>query len=57
MQKNFVKGVIVGGLLATSIGMMMNSDMSGARRKMMRNGRTFLRKSGSLINNVVDLFR
>jgi gas vesicle protein len=57
MQKGFVKGVIVGGLLAASVGMMMNSDMSGTRRKMMRNSRTFLRKSGDLINNVVDLFR
>ncbi|MGE5615148.1 MAG: YtxH domain-containing protein [Bacillota bacterium] len=57
MQKSFVKGVIVGGLLAASVGMMMNSDMAGARRRMMRNGRNFLRKSGGFINNVVDMFR
>lgn len=59
MEKSFVKGVIVGGLLTASIKMMMNSDMmsSGTKKRMMRDGRTFLRKSGGFINNVVDLFR
>lgn len=59
MYKGFVKGVIVGGLIASSVSMMMNSDMvsSRSKRRMMRSGRSFLRKSGNIINDVADLFR
>lgn len=54
-----MKGVMVGGLVAASIGFMMNSDMmSGrARRKMIKSGRHILRKTGNIMSEVADLFR
>ena len=59
MQRGFVKGVMVGGIIAASVSMMMNSDMvkPRTRRRMMKSGRSFLRKSGDVISDVADLFR
>jgi hypothetical protein len=59
MQGSFTRGMVVGGIIAASVSMMMNSDMMNNknRRKMMRTGRTFIRKSGNIIGDVVDLFR
>lgn len=59
MRNGFMKGVMVGGLVAASIGFMMNSDMmSGrARRKMIKSGRHILRKTGNIMSEVADLFR
>lgn len=59
MQNGFVKGVMIGGFIGASVSMMMNSDMVKPRtkRRMMRNGRSLLRKSGNLISDVADMFR
>jgi gas vesicle protein len=59
MQRGFVKGIVVGSLVAASVGMMMNSDMmsSKSRRRVMRGGKSFIRKSGNLISDVADMFR
>jgi gas vesicle protein len=59
MQRGFVKGMVVGSIVAASVGMMMNSDMmsSKSRRRMMRGGKSFIRKSGNLISDVADMFR
>ena len=59
MQNGFVKGVVVGGIIASSITMMMNSDMVSpkSKRRMMRNGKSFLRKSSHIMGDVADLFR
>ena len=59
MQNGFVKGVVVGGIVAASVSMMMNSDTVKPRtkRRMMRNGRSFLRKSSNIIGDVADIFR
>jgi len=59
MRNGFMKGVMVGGLVAASIGFMMNSEMLSGRtkRKMIRSGRNFLRKSGNIMSEVADLFR
>ncbi|MEN6313054.1 MAG: YtxH domain-containing protein [Clostridiaceae bacterium] len=59
MQNGFIKGVMVGGIIAASVSMMMTSDMVKPRTKkrMMRNGRSFLRKSSSIIGDVADMFR
>lgn len=58
MNGGFTRGLIVGSLIGTSIGMMM-PDMkhSKARKRMMRNGRNMLRKSGNIISDMVDVFR
>ncbi len=59
MHNSFTKGLIVGGFIGASISAMMNSDMMSSRNKkrMMRNSRSLIRKSGHVIGDVVDLFR
>jgi len=55
----FTKGLIIGGLIGTSIGMMMGPDMmkSRTRKKLMRNGRNMIRRSGNLISDVIEMIR
>lgn len=59
MQNGFVKGLMVGGVIAASVSMMMNSEMVKPRtkRRMMKNGRSLLRKSSNIIGDVADIFR
>ena len=59
MQKGLVKGMLIGGLVATSVNMMMNSDMMQSRngRRAMRRGKSLLRRSSNIIGDVVDIFR
>ncbi len=60
MQRGgFTKGLIIGGIIGASMSMMMNGDMSRKKykRKMMHDGRDFMRKSGQIISDVVELFR
>ena len=59
MRSGFAKGMLVGGIIATSVGMIMNSDKvnPGTRRRVMKNGRMLMRKSSNLISDVVDMFR
>ena len=59
MQKGLVKGMLIGGLVATSVNMMMNSDMMHSRngRRAMRRGKSLLRRSSNIIGDVVDIFR
>lgn len=58
MHNSFTRGLVVGGLIGASI-IMMKPDLmkNRTRKKMMRTGRTFFRKSGSIVGDVVDLFR
>lgn len=59
MNGGFRKGLVVGSLIGASVSMMMNSDMMRPRnrRRMMKTGRTLLRKSGGIISDVIDAFR
>lgn len=59
MRNGFVKGVMVGGIVAASVGFMMNTDMISGRtkRKMIRGGRNLLRKTGHIMNEVSEMFR
>lgn len=58
MSGGFTKGLIIGSIIGASV-VMMNPDMMKGRnkKKMMRTGRAFLRKSGSLIGDIVEIFR
>lgn len=58
MKGSFAKGMIVGGLIGASLA-MMNSDMMTMknRKKMMKMGRNFLRRSGSFVNGIIDYMR
>lgn len=59
MDKAFTRGLIIGGIVGASIGMMRNSNMmSGRNRKrIMKAGRKVMRQSGQLVSNIVDMFR
>ncbi|NLD48816.1 MAG: YtxH domain-containing protein [Clostridiaceae bacterium] len=59
MRSNFTRGLIIGGIIGASVSMAMNSDMMNGRsgRKMKRNSMDLMRKSGSLISDVIELFR
>lgn len=60
MQRNgFARGLIVGGMLGASLSMMMNPDpMRGrTRRRMMRGGKGILRRSGSLLGDVIGFMK
>ncbi len=59
MGNGFTRGIIVGSIIGASVSMIMNPDMMKGRnrRKMMRNGRNLMRKSGNIVGDVVDLFR
>lgn len=59
MHSNFTKGLIVGGIIGASMSMMMKSDYMNPRtkRRMMRTGRTLLKRSGGVIGDVIDIFR
>lgn len=58
MKGSFTKGMIVGGLIGASLA-MMNSDMMNMknRKKMMKMGRNFLRRSGSFVSDIIDYIR
>ena len=59
MRNGFMKGVMVGGIVAASVGFMMNTDMISGRtkRKMIRGGTNLLRKTGHIMNEVSEMFR
>lgn len=60
MRNGFVKGMMVGGIMAASVGLIMNSEMvmsSRTKKRMVRGGRNLLRKSTNIISDVADLFR
>jgi len=59
MRNGFTTGLIVGSMIGASVSMMINQDMmkSRNRRKMVKAGRNFIKKSGNIIGDVVDMFR
>lgn len=59
MHNGFAKGILVGGIIAASVTVMANSDMMkpGNRRRMMKAGRNFVKRSGSVIGNLADMLR
>ena len=42
----FIKGALIGGIVATSIYMMYSEDFSNARRKMTKKGKKLIKKLG-----------
>lgn len=59
MNGRFTKGMIIGGMVGASIGMMMGPDMmkNRTRRKVKRAGRQLLRRSGNWLEDIVDFIR
>jgi gas vesicle protein len=59
MRGRFTRGLLIGGLIGASISMLSNPQGMKNRnnRRMMRTGRNLLRKSGNVVEDVIDLFR
>lgn len=59
MRGGFTRGLVIGGLIGASIGMIKNSDMMKprSRRRMMRTGRNMIRRTSHALGDVIDLLR
>lgn len=59
MHGNFTRGLIVGGIIGASVSMMMNPDVmkNSTRKRIMRTSKNFLRRSGGILGDVVEIFR
>lgn len=59
MHNGFTKGLLIGSIIGVSVSVVSNSDMMrpGNRRRMMKAGKTFIRRSGNIIGNVADILR
>jgi gas vesicle protein len=59
MRIGFTRGLLIGGLIGASLSMLSNPDgvKSRKNRRVMKAGRNLLRKSGNVVEDVVDLFR
>lgn len=58
MQNNFTRGLLIGGIIGASLSMIVNPKVSNrTKRKLIKNGRSVLRKSNSLIGDLVEIFR
>lgn len=42
----FMKGMLIGGIVATGIAMMYAENMDQSKRKMMKKGKQFARRMG-----------
>lgn len=42
----FLKGAMIGGMVATGIFMMYSENEANARKKMMKKGKQFMKKIG-----------
>ena len=58
-NNSFAKGMIIGSMIGASVGMAMNSDAMSNRSKkrMRRKGMDLMRKSGTIIGDVMSLLR
>lgn len=58
MNNGFTKGIIIGSIIGATVSAMMDPGiMRSKRRKMMKTGRNFFKKSGNIIGDVVEMFR
>lgn len=58
MNGNFTKGLIIGGLVGVSLNMLSNNMKDPkVRRRMMKPGRNFMRKTNRVFHDVCDLLK
>ena len=48
MNMKFIKGLIVGGMIAAGTAMICADGMCSSKRKMMKKGKQFARKLGMI---------
>lgn len=55
-MRNFTRGLITGTIIGTAVAMMIPSGTNARlRRRMFRNGKTFIRTASNIIENLMDL--
>lgn len=59
MNRGFTRGLIIGSIIGAAASMMMEPGMMNNRnrRKMMRNGKNFVRNSGNFISDMMSMIR
>mgnify|MGYP000176579010 CR=1 FL=1 len=59
MGNGFTKGVIIGGLIATSIGLAISNDLMSprGRKRMMKTGKKLLKRTGGMLTDIVGVLR
>jgi len=58
-NNSFAKGILIGSMIGASVGMAINSDVMSnrSRKRMRRRSMEIMRKSGSIIGDVMSMFR
>ena len=57
MATNFARGLITGTIIGAAVGMIIPSRTNARlRRKAFKNGRSFMRRAGNLIEDIVDMW-
>lgn len=55
MKNGFTTGMVLGGVIGAAIGMATSDkNTNGSRKRVMRRGRTMLRRAGSMMSNMAD---
>ncbi|HHV60043.1 MAG TPA: YtxH domain-containing protein [Clostridiaceae bacterium] len=58
MRNNFTRGLILGGIIGATVSMAVGPEMNArTRKRWIKNGRYLLRRSGTIVNDIVDMFR
>lgn len=59
MRNGFTRGLLIGSIIGASLSMAMNSDNMNdrSRKKMKRSGRDLMRRSGSILGDVIELLK
>ncbi len=59
MMRNFGKGLVIGGLIGASIGLLTNPEIIDphTRKKMIKSGRKIVRKSNYALSDMIHMFR
>ena len=59
MRGGFSRGLLIGGIIGASVSMLSGAGGVKSRksRRMLKAGRNLIRKSGNVVEDVVDLFR
>jgi len=58
MRNSFTKGVAIGSIIGATVGMALTGSMKpSTRKRIIKTGRTLIRKSNGIINDVIDILR
>lgn len=52
----FTRGLIIGGIIGATVGIMNNGQVRRMRRRIMRAGRNVMNRGNGIIGAITDLF-